>query len=151
MIARPCDYCQVEYQAEPRYLKRGQGKYCSRTCSSAGNQQSRPKPTPNVVCAFCGVEFYLNNSKQKGSKSGLFFCSRAHKDTAQRIGGIEDIMPTHYGTGNGSYDYRKRAFDTYPHECAVCGWKEYPEVLEVNDIFPLYPQWKYLSSGPDRI
>lgn len=133
MITRHCDICQEEYKAEPRYLKRGQGRTCSRECGIKLSARLRTREKePNVSCALCSKVFYLSASKIKASKSGLFFCSRAHKDEAQRIGGIEAIMPHHYGTGNGSYDYRKRAFATLPNECAVCGWNEYPDVLEVN-------------------
>ncbi len=133
MIARLCDICQTEYQAEPRYLKRGQGKTCSKQCGIKLSAALRTKnQAPNVVCALCGEGFYLSASKIRASKSGLFFCTRAHKDEAQKIGGIEAIMPPHYGTGNGLYDYRKRAFNNLPNECAVCGWNEYPDVLEVN-------------------
>ena len=57
---------------------------------------------PNVECAKCGKEFYKNESKKKNSKSGLFFCTRTCKDSAQTIGngGIKKIMPPHYGNGN---------------------------------------------------
>lgn len=40
-------------------------------------------------------------------------------------------MPPHYGTGS-SLDYRKLAFESLPNQCAVCGWSDYLEVLEVN-------------------
>lgn len=43
-------------------------------------------------------------------------------------------MPPHYGTGGGRNSYRKLAFDNLPNECAVCGWNQYSEVLEVNHI-----------------
>jgi hypothetical protein len=133
MITRNCNNCQEPYEADPRYIKRGQGLFCSRSCSSSFNATKRfeEQTKPNVFCAFCTEPFYLNPSKQKNSKSGLFFCSREHKDSAQRLGGIEEIMPNHYGTSNIP-SYRKRAFRELPNECAVCKWSEYPEVLEVN-------------------
>ena len=31
--------------------------------------------------------------------------------------------------GKGYSNYRKIAFDTYPHHCAVYGWSEDPAVL----------------------
>lgn len=51
----------------------------------------------NVSCAQCGVLFHKTPSKQKKSRSGLFFCCRECKDKAQRIGGIKAIRPAHYG------------------------------------------------------
>lgn len=36
--------------------------------------------------------------------------------------------------GKGYSNYRRTAFETYPHCCAVCGWDEDLEVLEVHHI-----------------
>lgn len=46
------------------------------------------------------------------------FCSRECKDAAQRLGGLIEIQPDHYGTGNGRYDYRQRAVKQYGIACA---------------------------------
>jgi phage terminase large subunit GpA-like protein len=67
------------------------------------------------------------------SKSGHYFCCRKHKDLAQRLGGVEAIMPTHYGTAVIP-DYREIAKRHYPQACNRCGWDEYPDVLEVNHV-----------------
>jgi hypothetical protein len=86
MITRPCDFCQEPYQADQRYLNRGQGQYCSRTCSGkAKSAKTKPKE-PNVTCAFCNKAFYLTQLRQSKSKSGLFFCSKQHQDEAFREG-----------------------------------------------------------------
>ena len=84
MITRPCDFCQEPYQAEPRYLNRGQGQYCSRACSGKAKAARTLPPEPNVKCAFCNKVFYLSNSKQANSKSGLFFCSKEHQNEGFR-------------------------------------------------------------------
>lgn len=134
-INRECNNCGKTYLAEQRYLNRGHGLFCSRTCANTFNNKSRWAAInlPNVTCAHCGIEFYKNLTKQKGSKSGLYFCSRAHKDAAQRLGGIKEIMPPHYGVSNALVpEYRRKAFAHYPNECAHCGWNAYPDVLEVN-------------------
>lgn len=130
-MKRSCDHCGTEYTAEKRYLSRGQGRYYSRSCSSKATHM-RNKPDSNVVCAQCGVRFYKSESKKKGSLSGLFFCTRVCKDTAQRIGGIEAIQPPHYG--NIIQSYRQLAFKYYEAKCYKCGYNKYPEVLEVNHI-----------------
>ena len=132
-VTRPCDYCQEDYQAEQRYLNRGQGLYCSRTCSSKGNHAKRKViHEPNLTCAWCGVDFYRQKSNHVNSKSGLFFCCREHKDLAQRIGGIKEIQPAHYGDELAAY--REKAFAAYPNKCKNCGYDKYLEVLEVNHI-----------------
>ena len=33
-----------------------------------------------------------------------------------------------------SCDYRRNAFNAYPHQCAVCGWDEDERILEVHHI-----------------
>ena len=89
-----------------------------------------------VVCAYCGKVFTKPNSKADDSKSGLHFCCREHKDLAQRIdsgNAFNAMRPSHYGI-NGISNYRERAFREYPHYCAVCGWKEDEEILQVHHI-----------------
>lgn len=130
---RLCNYCNTEYIAEQRYLNRGQGLFCSRACSSKHRSSNRDQVNPNTSCAWCQAPFYIQKSKLGTSKSGLNFCSRSCKDRAQRIGGIQSIMPEHYNSGQ-HIDYRKLAFDTYARKCRACGWNKYPEVLEVNHI-----------------
>lgn len=131
-VTRNCDFCSKEYQAEQRYLNRGQGRFCSKVCAGQSMWADKPSPVDNVFCSLCSVDFYLNESKKKSSKSGLFFCCRDHKDKAQRVGGIEAIMPPHYSRDGVKKDYRETAFENLSNECIVCGWNDYLEVLEVN-------------------
>ncbi|WP_444210111.1 HNH endonuclease [Dialister succinatiphilus] len=32
------------------------------------------------------------------------------------------------------YNYRRNAYRNYPHKCAVCGWDEDEDILEVHHI-----------------
>lgn len=136
MVSRQCDSvnCQNFYEAEARYLNRGQGRFCSQRCANLqiAKDRSNGSKTPNLVCAYCSKKFYRSPSKMSRSRSGLYFCSREHKDLSQRIGGIPEIQPTHYG--NGTKLYRALAFRNYPHECSRCGYNKHPEILEVNHI-----------------
>lgn len=129
-----CLNCGEEADIENKEIARGFGKFCSRKCSATYNANHRPKPEPNVNCAFCGVKFYLNDAKKKNSKSGLFFCCRLHKDSAQRIGGIEEIMPSHYGTGRPDITYRRKVFDTMgrPKKCELCGYDKHEAAIIVH-------------------
>lgn len=130
-IERLCDYCNQSYLADTRYLNRGQGRYCSQRCSAIDvGLKNRVTHEPNLECAWCGTAFYRRASSWPNSKSGLFFCCRSHKDQAQRIGGLEEIQPDHYGTI--TVGYRNLAFRAYPHCCAVCGYDKHPEILQVN-------------------
>lgn len=133
MITRNCDNCQIEYNAQQRYLNRGQGKFCSRKCSTENRIKNIPKPKLNAKCSYCEILFHKAESSIKASKSGHIFCSREHKDLAQRLGGIKEIMPSHYGTAEIE-DYRIIAKRNFDLKCKKCGWNDYPEVLEVNHI-----------------
>lgn len=77
IIARACDNCQEPYDADTRYLNRGQGKFCSRKCS--GEHLSRLKTNnkePNSQCAYCNEPLHITAKRTRKSKSGLFFCNR---------------------------------------------------------------------------
>jgi 5-methylcytosine-specific restriction endonuclease McrA len=127
-IKRNCLNCHAEFFARPTDVRRGHGKYCSISCSTSHINRSRKSiPEPNVECAHCDKPFYLNRSKQKNSKSGLFFCCREHKDLSQRIGGIEAIQPNHYGSG-----YRALALAMLPQKCNRCAYEQHPEILQVH-------------------
>lgn len=86
-------------------------------------------------CDYCGKEYYLSPSK--ANKSEFHFCCRECKDQAQRLSSGEqfkNLRPEHYGKANGLYSYREHAFEAYPHQCAICGWNEDRDVLEVHHI-----------------
>ena len=84
-IKKNCLNCNKEIMVEERYVKRGHGKFCNLRCSTQYNSKERARQNakkPNVNCAMCNKEFYKTISKMKLSKSGLYFCCRAHKDQA---------------------------------------------------------------------
>jgi hypothetical protein len=121
-----CDSCGVEYRKQKR-LAAGSPRehYCSAKCyfDTVNPNNARVE----VTCAHCGILFKKPKSKLPGSKSGLFFCCREHKDIAQSY--IKEIMPDHYGTG--SSDYRSIAFKAHGEYCAECGCSIFA-VLEVH-------------------
>lgn len=122
-----CGVCQETFSAKLSEIHRGNGKYCSRKCSS----KSRPHKELNAICSFCGGKFLKSPSKIKRSKSGLLFCSREHKDAAQRIvNGFIQLHPSHYGTGTS--DYRNIALDHYGLWCQKCENSFPEEILEVH-------------------
>lgn len=87
-----------------------------------------------VKCAYCGKEFLKPASRLK-SKNDLYFCCREHKDLAQRVESgeqFDSMRPNHYK--DGMYWYRQKALSHYEHQCAICGWNEDVDVLEVHHI-----------------
>jgi len=127
-IEKNCLQCNKKFLTEPRYINRGHGKFCSVSCSSKFKRKNKKELEPNVFCSYCNKKFYMNNSKKKNSKSGLYFCCRNHKDLAQRIGGVKEIMPRHYGTGSGDYSFAKKNY------CEDCGYNKIPQILHVHHI-----------------
>ena len=114
-ITKVCLHCLKEFEAPLREHNRGNAKFCSLSCSSK-YAQSKITLENNVRCNLCGKEFHMSPSKQTNSKSGLYYCCREHKDLFQ----------------TGSNKYRAKAFRELPNECSECGYKKYPQLLEVH-------------------
>lgn len=73
---RECNFCKKEYNAEPRYLNRGQGLYCSMKCAGSHRTKisaEKPEPDPNLTCSNCKKQFYRLASRATEDK--LRFCS----------------------------------------------------------------------------
>lgn len=113
-------------------------KHClreRRTCSVDCRAKSRQERT-TFTCANdrCRKNFERRTSCIRGSKSGLMFCSRTCKDTAQRLEGLQEIQPPHYGTGQQNKSFLIR---TRGHRCEKCGlsvWLGEPIPLELDHI-----------------
>jgi len=140
-ISVSCQECKLFFDAIVSEVKRGNSKYCSRKCSSiavAKKQKERYEQInePNVECAYCHMMFYKNETNKKGSRSGLYFCCREHKDLAQRIGsGIDDIKPDHYRGKDMPSEYRKY-YKTRNKliECQRCSYNKCPSILQIHHI-----------------
>lgn len=131
MPQRNCLYCNEIFYPPEKEIKRGNGQFCNRS-HSAKYKGLKTRVVVDVTCAFCGISFKRNPRKLYQSKSGLHFCTREHKDLAQRIGGIKEIQPSHFGTIGRNY--RTTAFRIYEKKCADCGYDEFPEILQVHHI-----------------
>ena len=77
-----------------------------------------------IKCSYCSKEFEQLKSVIKKSKTGNLYCSKEcgnrHKN--------EQVKQ------NNSTAYRRNAFEYYEHKCAICGYDEYKEILEVHHI-----------------
>lgn len=134
-IIKKCLNCYEDFNAKVKEINRGYGTFCGLTCSARYNGKKRhDKLKTNTRCSWCTKEFYRSKSSKSKSKSGLLFCSRSCKDVAQRLEGMREIHPPHYGTGTGERGYRTKAAKAYPWKCEICGFKKYPEILEIHHI-----------------
>lgn len=129
-ITRTCQQCQCSFEAASKEVNRGNAKFCSRTCARKHQSQQRPAQKHNCTCALCGMRFYRPLSNQKKSKvTGLQFCSRLCKDSAQSL---KESVLIRSDSANGRYAYRDFAFSVYSHKCNRCGYDKYIQVLEVH-------------------
>lgn len=129
-----CQHCNSDFNPPQRELNRGNGKFCSRKCGNKGKRHPLTGHRSSLLCALCAKPFVRLTSNLYKSKSKLRFCSRKCKDIAQRLGGIKEIQPPHYGIANGEYSYRDVAFRHYPKKCNRCGYDKYPSILRVHHI-----------------
>lgn len=120
-----CQVCLKIFKREKRLFKTD---ICS--CSIKCNNVAKGK-TLKISCYHCKIEFYRAASKVSAPKSGLNFCSRECKEVAQTY--VEDIMPSHYYTSDGSSTYREKAFKHYKPVCSDCGYANVL-ALEVHHI-----------------
>ena len=110
-------------------------------CAKENQDKRYENSRAQVECAYCGKSFTKQQSKLNNSKSGLYFCCREHKDLAQSIGSgdkFESIRPDHYTPSDLNsatiYTYRRYALSQYENCCAICGFNEDVDLLEVHHI-----------------
>lgn len=119
-----CKVCSKHFLVRKDQAKKR--KYCSRGCVAYASFNR-----VELKCAFCDRLFYKTKSKVSDSKSGLHFCSRSCKDSAQKIGGIKEIMPSHYGTGQEAY---REKFAGCQFKCQRCGYEEFECSVHIHHI-----------------
>ncbi len=122
-IKKICEKCQTIF-----LTRKGVGKdrFCSPKCSQTF--------TPNrikIQCSYCNNEFDRIPSKLQNSKSGLYFCNRECKEEAQKLGGIKEIQPPHYGTGKISY---RDFFTDEDYYCRRCKYQEFKCGIDIHHI-----------------
>lgn len=122
-----CLFCSTEFWTRKDWFEKQ--KFCSPYCV---RKQKSKENSFITECAECGSEIVRRNSRKKATKHGLYFCNRLCKEKAQSIGGLKELHPSHYGTGNGIRGYRKLAFSSFPNKCKECGYKKFLEVLIVH-------------------
>lgn len=123
-----CEICGIFYKKQARLACGAtQEHYCTKTCYTTSQKVNTHTL---VICAHCGVDFQKLNSKLSNSKSGLYFCCRKHKDLGQKY--IKEIQPSHYGLGNGKYDYREKALSVLGTVCNKCGYCDNKLALDVH-------------------
>lgn len=116
-----CAFCNNQFISridQPR-------KYCSEACSKFGRRKR-----VQLSCASCNKSFERKKCGLVNSKSGLYFCCRNCKDNAQKLGGIKEIQPSHYGTSTQP-KYR-HLFEEKDLICSRCGYNEFASSVQIH-------------------
>jgi hypothetical protein len=66
MITKKCERCGQEFQTYPNRIKKGQGRFCSKSCA-------RGNAPISCTCVVCGKSFIVNSCISTGRK----YCSRS--------------------------------------------------------------------------
>lgn len=125
-----CKQCNQRHLS--RIRRNSKNEFCSGRCARDYIKQNGSVTT---ICAWCKLEHTKKKSQLVNSKSGLYFCTRKCKDEAQKIGGIKEIQPLHFGTAKdqGSEIYRK-LFEDHEFFCNRCGYKEFKVAVQIHHI-----------------
>ena len=127
-----CDNCGGEVWKPKSRI--GQHVYCSVGCSVKARNKVNFLGCVQLKCAKCKKKFYRKRSKLRVARHGIFFCSRKCKDEGQRLGGIKEIQPPHYGQNNSTATYRERGLRAHGSVCKDCGYRECEAMLDVHHI-----------------
>jgi hypothetical protein len=153
-----CDYCNKEYLQDISHLKY-KTHYCSRKCK--GLWMSKNKLGKNAINykhgESEGSKFNCINCNKKGIRKAhkQKYCSTQCQLNYEYKTGIRDkyktTMKAHEALkkGNTYQNFRKRVFNFYPNQCAMCGSKE---KLEAHHIIPQkYEGRKAKGIGDQRV
>lgn len=124
--SKTCSCGKKFYLPAHKYAKQ---KFCSPTCPALVNRYKI-----QVSCAYkmCENKFFINVSRFKKSKSGLFFCCNNHKNITQQLDGDAKIHLPHYTNLEQSKAYRKKIFRLIKKKCARCGYAQEEQMLDVH-------------------
>ena len=108
-ISLKCEECGYEWEAAPSSVLY-EGRHRCPNCKNNENKNGK-----YVKCAYCGKEIYRTKSRLDKSETGLFYCSH---ECGNRH---KNLIRENNGEWNNSKNYRRKAFEAFPHKCMVCG------------------------------
>lgn len=118
-----CLECGYSWTANPGTVLYADKGGPNHICPNCGKKQ-RIK----VKCALCGKEIERTLSQVEKNQTGYYYCCREHGNLHK------NLLRQKNGEWDNSSNYRLKAFNTYEHKCACCGWDEDKRILEVHHI-----------------
>lgn len=145
-VLRGCGYCDKIFRTHECQLKRGQGKYCSRSCARKGSP-TRKRKRVETKCFQCGLKFERHSAELKKRKGDKDFCSpKCWYEYNQREnhilwqGGQDERMNPEY------YRWRKAVVERDKGFCRLCHSQEKIEVHHIKK-FSLYPSERWIIAN----
>lgn len=134
-----CNKHNLEFETKYENVRRdNRAHHICPICQEEDKYTKRLETGVEVECAYCGKKFIKANSKLDNSKSGLYFCCREHKDLAQSLEAgdkFAEMRPEHYGKIlSRNSNYRDFALREHGAKCAICGFDDDVDMLEVHHI-----------------
>jgi hypothetical protein len=112
-LFRACRACGRQFRTKLFYVRRGFGKYCSRSCSYESKRKGEI-----VSCATCGKDIYRKPRLLRLSKSKKYFCSKSCQTQWRNI---VFIGPKHANWKHGRQAYRSVLGRAHRQKiCEVC-------------------------------
>ena len=95
MIYNLCRTCGKPFKTQPAIIKRGNGKYCSHTCTAKDrwNKYHAEVKPPTLICQLCGIQF-----TPKSHPEIRKFCSKSCSAKSKNHF-IPDNSPTRFTKG----------------------------------------------------
>jgi very-short-patch-repair endonuclease len=93
MIEHPCEWCATPFSALAAYVKRGQGRYCCKSCkdlahqarmSGVGHPNWGKRSGEQRICDVCQTPFYMYPSSMRAAKRTGQYCSNTCYGSAKR-------------------------------------------------------------------
>ena len=125
-VTLKCNECGYEWTTKAQNVLYSDKDFPRHQCPNCKSNNAKNGQTFN--CAYCGKEIYRTAKDIKENKSGFFYCCREHGNIHK------NILRQQNGEWDESSNYRLKAFMTYEHKCACCGWCEDERILEVHHI-----------------
>ena len=122
-----CKTCAKKFYAKPSWLKKGHGKFCSRSCYFESHRTGKV-----IKCSTCNKSTYKSSKALRGSKSKKYFCSKSCQTVWRNS--VAYTGSNHPNWKKGRYTYRRVIEKSNKSKVCVLCESEDKRVLAVHHV-----------------